>query len=79
MKACDIHEALTYERVEPFLPQRIDYWFKELIATLYNINRASRNSKVWRPSEFNAPWEEQPKTRNKELDDQIKDIFGIPK
>lgn len=76
MTASEISEAMAYEKIEPFLAARIDYWFKQLLSSIHNVNRPNKNSKVWRPSDFNGPWEGQRNDVNEDLNDQIKNVFS---
>ncbi len=75
MSSADVTEAMAYEKIDPFQSQKIDYWAKCIMALLVNINASKANSV--NPSRFAPPWE-RTKEKPKTLEDQVKEVFGVP-
>ena len=51
----EFHWWFAYDRVEPIGPDRVDYQFAILTATLANCHR-SKNQRAYKPQDFLPEW-----------------------
>ncbi len=73
MTSADIAEAMAFERMEPIGEYREDLRAALIASTIANCNRSSK-SKPFTLSDFMLEFGEK---KEKTIDDDIKEIFGI--
>lgn len=71
-------EAMSYENIDPFTSSKIDYWGKALLLHIYDMNRTHKSKRL-KMQDFAPPWEKSGASENQDLNDQIKEAFGIPR